>query len=121
MTSLNKKLISVFILIGLVSCVHRTTPAEIQPELKQLEVLYRIQELQRTVIAVHDANPTLLPKKQADIVVKFTLAANDLVASDSTWQIKIKELWNTLKKEVIPPVNLIPIWTLVDSLIQGLL
>jgi len=111
------------VIVGLtvISCVNKSAPIEIQPQLKQLEVLYRIQELQRTTIAIHDANPTLLSKTKADLVVKFTLATTDLVGSETGWQSKVKVLWTTLKKEFTPPANLIPIWTIVDGLIQGLL
>ena len=113
---------SLLILVAfLVGCANKAAPPELKPDLQKLEVLHRVQELQRTVIAVHDANPVMLPKAKADIVVKFTLAANDLVASDSNWQSKVKTLWLALKKEFTPPANLSTVWAVVDSLIMGLL
>ena len=121
MIKFSKSFIGIIGLIGLISCAPKNAPVELKPDLQKLEVLHRIQELQRTVIAVHDANPTLLPKAKADIAVRFTLAANDIVALDTSWQNKVKALWLTFKKEFTPPTNLLPIWTIVDSLLMGLL
>jgi len=118
---LNHKFSFLIIVTLLVGCAPKSAPVEIQPGLQKLEVLHRVQELQRTVIAVHDANSTLLSKSNADIVVKFTLAANDLIVSDSNWQGKVKALWLIVKQEVTPPPSLSTVWAVVDSLIMGLL
>lgn len=105
----------------LVSCAPKNAPIELRPGLQQLEVLHRIQELQRTVIAVHDANPVKLSKTNADLIVKFTLAANDVVSTGApNWQNVTKSLWNSLKNSYTPPPNLLPIWSIINTLITGL-
>lgn len=117
------KSVSLLVLVGfLISCANKAAPVEIQPELQKLEVLHRVQELQRTVIAVHDAAPTKLSKADADIVVKFTLLANDLVSTSADgWKAKVKDAWVGLKKIFTPPPSLSTVWAVVDSLIMGLL
>lgn len=114
-------IIGISLILSLYGCANKNAPVELKPQLQQLEVLHRVQELQRTVIAVHDVAPEKLTKANADIIVKFTLAANDIVAKGETnWQSLVKSSWASLKQSYTPPANLLVIWGIVDSLVGSL-
>lgn len=122
MTQRFKRIIPIVVLTGFVlGCANKQAPVELQPGLQQLEVLHRVQELQRTVIAIHDAAPTKLSKDNADLIVRFTLAANDVISTGASgWKNQVKVMWSSLKKAYTPPPNFLPVWSIVDTLITGL-
>lgn len=109
------------------SCATTTTgkpvPPELRPAYTALEVLTRVQELQKTVIGLYDANPRGITKANADIIVTFTTStATILQTSPSGWQQTVAHSWMELKDEYIPTdPRLKVVWSFVDSMIQSLL
>lgn len=113
------------LLVVLNGCAAATAPPNIQPSIKRIEILKRIEELQKTVIGVHDAKPSGISKERADLIVKFTLVANDAVHASATgWQNTVKSGWHTLNEQLKTNLKLEPglqtIWNLVDALIGAL-
>lgn len=121
------RIISIAILLAFVSgCVATSIPIDIQPSIKRIEILKRIEELQKTTIGLHDSSPSSLSKDRADLIIKFTLVANDAVHSSATgWQDTVKAGWITLNEQLKTNIKLEPelqmIWNLVDSLVKGLM
>ena len=120
-----KYLVLIPFLVAFIGCAAATAPPDIQPSIKRIEILKRIEELQKTVIGLHDASPSGISKDRADIIIKFTLVANDAVhASANGWQNTVKTSWHTLNVQLKTDLKLEPglqtIWNLVDALIGAL-
>ena len=118
---------SFILILGLsVSCATTQTgkpvPPELRPAYTALEVLTRVQELQKTVIGLYDANPRGITKANADIIVLFTTStATILQTAPAGWQQTVVTSWMELKDEYIPTdPTLKVIWALTDSIITQL-
>lgn len=120
-----KKFLVLPLLLVLTSCAAATAPPDIQPSIKKIEILKRIEELQKVTIGLHDATPSALSKDRADLIIKFTLVANDAVhASTSGWQATVKAAWKTVNEQLKTNLKLEDglqtIWNLVDALVRAL-
>lgn len=120
-----KKFLVLPLLLILISCAASSAPPDIQPSIKKIEILKRIEELQKVTIGLHDATPSALSKDRADLIIKFTLVANDAVhASTSGWQSTVKAAWKTVNEQLKTNLKLEDglqtIWNLVDALVGAL-
>lgn len=104
------------------ACAPKDLPPDVKPAYTANEVLIRVDELQKTVIALYDGTPRGITKERADLIVGFTVdAAKTLRAVPQGWQATIKAGWNTLKLKIpVPEGNLQTIWSIVDHLITAI-
>jgi len=118
-----KQFVSLIVVIAFISaCAPKDLPPELQPSYKRLEVLKRVDELQKLTIALYDSQPRQISKGRADLIVKFTIVAADVTANTvDGWQATVKSAWFQLNKQLlIPDEGLDTIWKIVDALIQAL-
>ena len=124
MYSLNRISLILPLALFLISgCVPKDAPVELKPAYTALEVLTRVQELQKTVIGLYDAQPRQITKANADLIVLFTTStATILQTSPSGWQQTVATSWMQLKDEYVPTdPKLKVVWSFVDAIIQSLL
>jgi len=118
---------SFILILTLVGCATtsggKPVPTELRPAYTALEVLTRVQELQKTVIGMYDANPRGITKANANLIVLFTTStATILQTSPPDWQKVVAASWMELKDEYIPTDPKLKVaWTFLDAMIQSLL
>ena len=121
MTRVKVNTIAVLILV-LISCAPKTVPPELKPAYTSLQVLQRVQELQNLTISLNDSNPPGITKERANLIVKFTVGAAEVLKDSKVgWQESIKKSWTILKDKIKQPENsLVNVWTIVDTMIGAL-
>ena len=111
------------VVIGLsVACLPKDLPPDVKPAFTANEILIRVDELQKTVIAAFDSTPRGISKERADLIVRFTVdAAKVLREVPVGWQSSVKAAWNALKTRIgTPESQLQTLWSIVDRLITAL-
>lgn len=120
---LNEQLIVVISLFVLFSaCVPKNLPPELKPAYTANEVLIRVHELQKLTIGLFDSKPPLISKQRADLIVKFTVSAAEVIKNSLTgWQATLKSMWKQLNQLIPdPPGELNMIWTLTGQLVEAI-
>jgi hypothetical protein len=103
-------------------------PANLTPAYTANEVLLRVQELQRTVIALHDAKPSIIAKDKADIIVLFTTSTASIVQNSintpdpsNNWPQVVKASWDDLNREYTPTDPQLKVaWAFLDVMLKSL-
>lgn len=105
-----------------IACLPKDLPPDVKPAFTANEVLIRVDELQKTTIALFDSTPRGITKERADMIVRFTVdAAKVLREVPVGWQSTVKASWVALKSRIVAPEGqLMTLWNIVDTLITGL-